>query len=142
MIIRGQELSEILKKASQSARDKAKEAGAPLYYVSNGKYIKEDADGKKHILREFHEAENTEAQGQEVTEQSLLNEIESVHEETRNEPRETHTYKLKNGDVIIFKTNMPVGEVKSLPIFQSQHKFNEHFKTIGYQLEIQIIMKL
>ena len=56
MIIRGEELSEILKRASQSARDKAKEAGAPLYYVSNGQYIREDADGKKQILREVHGA--------------------------------------------------------------------------------------
>jgi hypothetical protein len=46
----GQELQEILKKASKSAREKAKSAGAPLYYLSNGKRIREDADGKKFTL--------------------------------------------------------------------------------------------
>lgn len=46
----GRELQKILNKASQSAREKAKAAGAPLYYLSNGKRIREDADGKKYAL--------------------------------------------------------------------------------------------
>lgn len=46
----GIELQEILKKASQSVREKAKSTGAPLYYMKNGKRIREDADGKKFIL--------------------------------------------------------------------------------------------
>lgn len=39
-----------------------------------------------------------------------------------DEINETHTHKLKNEDLIIFKTNMPGDEVKSLPIFPNQHK--------------------
>jgi hypothetical protein len=46
----GPELQEILSKASRSAREKAKSAGAPLYYINNGKRIREDADGRKFVL--------------------------------------------------------------------------------------------
>ncbi|MFD0696171.1 hypothetical protein ACFQZT_19030 [Paenibacillus sp. GCM10027628] len=46
----GQELQEVLKKASQSVREKAKSTGAPLYYLRNGKRIREDANGKKYAL--------------------------------------------------------------------------------------------
>ena len=46
----GPELLDVLSKASRSAREKAKSAGAPLYYIENGKRIREDADGKKFIL--------------------------------------------------------------------------------------------
>ncbi|HEY0826994.1 MAG TPA: hypothetical protein VGE40_02780 [Bacilli bacterium] len=46
----GIELQEFLKKASQSVREKAKSTGAPLYYLRNGKRIREDAEGKKFIL--------------------------------------------------------------------------------------------
>lgn len=46
----GPELQEILSKASRSAREKAKSAGAPLYYIENGKRIREDADGKKFVF--------------------------------------------------------------------------------------------
>lgn len=57
------------------------------------------------------------------------------------EMRKTFTHKLKNGDLITFRTNMPDVEVKSLPIFPNQHKFNDYFKIKGYQLEIEMIMK-
>lgn len=46
----GPELQEILGKASRSAREKAKSAGAPLYYINKGKRIREDADGRKFVL--------------------------------------------------------------------------------------------
>jgi hypothetical protein len=46
----GHELQEVLIKASRSAREKAKSAGAPLYYIDNGKRIREDADGRKFVL--------------------------------------------------------------------------------------------
>lgn len=46
----GPELQEVLKRASNSVREKAKAAGAPLFYIRNGKRIREDADGKKYAL--------------------------------------------------------------------------------------------
>ena len=46
----GQELEVIFKKARTTVRNRAKSAGAPLYYVLNGKRIREDADGKKYAL--------------------------------------------------------------------------------------------
>jgi hypothetical protein len=46
----GAELQAVFKKAKQSVRDKAKLAGAPLYYMRNGKRIREDVDGKKYVM--------------------------------------------------------------------------------------------
>jgi hypothetical protein len=46
----GAELQAVFKKVKQSVRDKAKMAGAPLYYMHNGKRIREDVDGKKHVI--------------------------------------------------------------------------------------------
>ena len=46
----GQELRTILKNASQSARIKAKLAGAPLFYIHNGKRNRENADGQKYVV--------------------------------------------------------------------------------------------
>lgn len=46
----GKDLQAVFKKAKQSVRDKAKASGAPLYYLSNGKRIREDVDGSKHVL--------------------------------------------------------------------------------------------
>jgi hypothetical protein len=46
----GEELQVVFKKAKQSVRAKAKAYGAPLYYFRNGKRIREDADGSKHVL--------------------------------------------------------------------------------------------
>jgi hypothetical protein len=53
MTLTGKELQDILNRASQSVRDKAKSVGAPLFYVSDGKWIREDADGKMIILRDL-----------------------------------------------------------------------------------------
>jgi hypothetical protein len=47
----------------------------------------------------------------------------------------THTHKLKNGDLIIFKTNMTESEVEGLPILANQHEF------YSYQIEIDLIIK-
>jgi len=46
----GQELQEVLKAASKSVREKAKLAGAPLFYMQNGNRVREDADGRKYAL--------------------------------------------------------------------------------------------
>jgi hypothetical protein len=46
----GAELQAAFKKARQSVRDKAKLAGAPLYYMHNGKRIREDVDGNKFVI--------------------------------------------------------------------------------------------
>ena len=54
---------------------------------------------------------------------------------------ETNTYKLKNGELILFKTNMPESELRRLPIFANQHEFYIHFRSKGYQLEIDLIIK-
>ncbi|MFN0224055.1 hypothetical protein [Paenibacillus sp. KR2-11] len=54
---------------------------------------------------------------------------------------ETHTHKLKNGDLIIFKTNMTESEVEGMPIFANQHEFYKHFNSNGYQIEIDLIIK-
>ena len=52
-----------------------------------------------------------------------------------------YTYILKTGDSIIFKTDMPEAEVKTLPIFPNQHKFLSHFQDKGYKLNIELIIK-
>lgn len=49
--------------------------------------------------------------------------------------------KLSNGDVIIFKTNIPESEMRKLPIFPNQHEFYTQLKKIDYQLEICLIIK-
>ena len=49
--------------------------------------------------------------------------------------------KIKNGDVISFKTDLPKENIKDLPTFSTQHKFNTYFKSSGYNLEIDIITK-
>jgi hypothetical protein len=46
----GEDLHAVFKKAKQSVRDKAKASGSPLYYLRNGKRIREDVDGSKHVL--------------------------------------------------------------------------------------------
>lgn len=48
----GQELQKVLRAASKSVREKAKLAGAPLFYMQNGHRVREDADGKKYALVE------------------------------------------------------------------------------------------
>jgi|GEM_PF-2750090 len=50
--------------------------------------------------------------------------------------------KLSNGDVILYKTNMPRDEIKKMPAFPNQHKFYGEFnKKKRYQLEICLIIK-
>jgi len=46
----GQELRSILQAASKSVREKAKQSGAPLFYMKDGNRIREDADGRKFAL--------------------------------------------------------------------------------------------
>lgn len=46
----GAELQVAFKKARQSVRDKAKLAGASLYYMHNGKRVREDVDGNKYVI--------------------------------------------------------------------------------------------
>ena len=55
--------------------------------------------------------------------------------------KEKYTCVLKNGDVISFKTDLPKENIKDLPTFSTQHKFNTYFKSSGYNLEIDIITK-
>lgn len=46
----GIELEEIFDKAHQTVKKKAKDAGAPLYYMHTGKRIREDANGQKFVI--------------------------------------------------------------------------------------------
>lgn len=46
----GQELKQVLNEASKSVREKAKLAGAPLFYMQNGNRVREDANGQKYAL--------------------------------------------------------------------------------------------
>jgi hypothetical protein len=46
----GAELQAAFIKAKLFVRDKAKLAGAPLYYMHNGKRIREDVDGSKYVV--------------------------------------------------------------------------------------------
>ncbi|MFJ8516759.1 hypothetical protein [Lysinibacillus xylanilyticus] len=55
--------------------------------------------------------------------------------------KELYTCVLKNGEVISFKTDMPKENIKDLPTFSNQHKFYSYFKSSGYILEIDIIIK-
>ncbi|MGG6309239.1 hypothetical protein [Paenibacillus macerans] len=47
MTVERELLQSILKKASQRARQQAKQAGASIYYIRNNRRIREDADGNK-----------------------------------------------------------------------------------------------
>ncbi|MDT0124578.1 hypothetical protein Q9R46_18090 [Paenibacillus sp. RRE4] len=42
-----EQLQEILKKANQHARKRAKESGVSIYYIKGNKRIREDAEGNK-----------------------------------------------------------------------------------------------
>ncbi|WP_240420474.1 hypothetical protein [Paenibacillus periandrae] len=44
------ELMQVFKKVKISVRQKAKEAGAPLFYVQDGHYIREEPNGEKIVL--------------------------------------------------------------------------------------------
>jgi hypothetical protein len=37
---------------------------------------------------------------------------------------------IKNGDTVIFKSDLPSDEVKSLPTFPNQHQLFSYFQTI------------
>ncbi|EHS58066.1 MULTISPECIES: hypothetical protein [Paenibacillus] len=45
-----EELQRILKQANEFARKQAKEAGASIYYIKNGKRVREDANGQKYEI--------------------------------------------------------------------------------------------
>ncbi|WP_438447085.1 hypothetical protein [Gorillibacterium sp. sgz5001074] len=45
-----EELMKVFKKVKASVRQKAKEAGAPLYYMHNGQYVREDPSGEIIVL--------------------------------------------------------------------------------------------
>ncbi|WP_334073860.1 MULTISPECIES: hypothetical protein [Paenibacillus] len=47
--ITGDDLQKAFKRVKQAVRSKAKEASAPLFYVENGKYIREEPNGDKFI---------------------------------------------------------------------------------------------
>jgi len=47
MLPKGEELKRILKQASQQAKSEAKQAGASIYYIVDGKRIREAASGQK-----------------------------------------------------------------------------------------------
>jgi hypothetical protein len=44
------ELQRILKQANEFARKQAKEAGASIYYIKDGKRVREDATGQKYEI--------------------------------------------------------------------------------------------
>ncbi|WP_274649008.1 hypothetical protein [Paenibacillus humicola] len=44
------DLMKIFKKVKASVRQKAKEAGAPLYYMHNGQYVREEPSGERIVL--------------------------------------------------------------------------------------------
>ncbi|NOU69310.1 hypothetical protein GC096_35425 [Paenibacillus sp. LMG 31461] len=43
------ELNEIFKKIEQSVQDKARKAGAPIFYIENGKRIRQEPTGERYI---------------------------------------------------------------------------------------------
>lgn len=47
MLPQREELQHLLKKANQHAVTEAKKAGASIYYIEDGKRIREDASGQK-----------------------------------------------------------------------------------------------
>jgi gas vesicle protein len=47
MLPKGEELKKILKQASEQAKSEAKESGASIYYIEDGKRIREEASGQK-----------------------------------------------------------------------------------------------
>lgn len=47
MAVDREQLQNILKKASQRARQQAKQSGASIYYIKNNRRIREDAKGNK-----------------------------------------------------------------------------------------------
>lgn len=57
MILNRKQLQEILIKAHHHARLQAKEAGASIYYIKDGKRIREDAQGRKFKII-FDQARN------------------------------------------------------------------------------------
>ncbi|MNW52231.1 hypothetical protein D3C74_297440 [compost metagenome] len=47
MFTNREQLHEVLKKANQDARKRARESGASIYYIKNNKRVREDAEGNK-----------------------------------------------------------------------------------------------
>jgi hypothetical protein len=50
MLPRGDQLKQILRKANEHAKAEAKKAGASIYYIVDGKRIREDSDGQKYEI--------------------------------------------------------------------------------------------
>jgi hypothetical protein len=50
MLSKGEELKKILKQASEQARLDAKHAGASIYYILDGRRIREAANGQKYEI--------------------------------------------------------------------------------------------
>lgn len=44
------ELMQVFKKVKKSVRQRAREAGAPLFYMQDGQYIREEPNGEKIVL--------------------------------------------------------------------------------------------
>lgn len=47
MFTNREQLHEVLKKANEHARKRARESGASIYYIKNNKRVREDAEGNK-----------------------------------------------------------------------------------------------
>lgn len=60
MAVDREQLQNILKNASQRARQQAKQSGASLYYIKNNKRIREDAEGNKFEIIFDAEGKGTE----------------------------------------------------------------------------------
>ncbi len=55
--------------------------------------------------------------------------------------KEFNKHRLKNGELIVFKTNMAKEGIQNIPILPNQYQFCKYFRDRGYQLDIHIIMK-
>lgn len=54
---------------------------------------------------------------------------------------ELFKHRLKNGELIIFKTNVAKENIQNMPDLSNQYQFCKYFRDRGYQLEIHKIMK-
>lgn len=54
---------------------------------------------------------------------------------------ECYKHCLKNGELVIFETNMAKEDIQNIPVLYNQYQFCEYFCDRGYQLEIHKIVK-
>lgn len=55
--------------------------------------------------------------------------------------KELYKHRLKNGELVIFKTDMVKEEIQSMPVLPNQYQFCKYFRDRGFQLEIHLIIK-